>query len=334
MIRENAPNVGRTEFLGVPAVRLENEALAATIVPDWGSRIVSLRSREAGAELLRAPASLGEYWRTPLLYGVPVLFPPNRIEDGIFSYNGRAYRFAVNDLATGNHAHGLVHDNRWEIVSLRREGDVASLITEFVSVRHPEVMAQFPHPFRLVMKLELKGAVLLQQLEIRNESDAAFPWGLGYHTAFRFPFGERSELRSCSLQAPVGRKWELNGRMLPTGELVDDARSEPLRLGMPMDGVLLDDLFEAREGGPNEAVLTDREAGIRLTYRADESFRHWVLHNGDGRGRYLCPEPYTCATNAFNLPLEPAATGLQELRPGETGRLTCEMAVSLLSKEE
>jgi len=97
-------NVRRIDFMGVPAVRMENERLAATVVPDWGSRVVSLWSKEAGAELLRVPASLEEYGRTSMLYGIPVLFPPNRIEDGAFSYGGRNYRFDINDPATGNHS--------------------------------------------------------------------------------------------------------------------------------------------------------------------------------------------------------------------------------------
>ncbi|MFC4598719.1 aldose 1-epimerase [Cohnella hongkongensis] len=331
---DNEHEARETDFLGLPAVRLENEHLIAVVAPGWGSRVVSLRSREAETELLRIPASLDEYEEAPMLFGVPVLFPPNRIEDGKFSFGGSAYRFDRNDAATGCHAHGLVHDKPWETVSLRRDEREAVLVTELVSSRYPEVTRQFPPPFRLTMTLALKGSVLTQTVEILNESGIVFPWGLGYHTTFRFPFGDRAEAESCLFSATVGRRWQLNERLLPTGRLENDPRCGPLREGMPLKGVLLDDVFQAAGEGRNEAVLTDREAGLRVTYRTDETFRHWVLHNGDGQGGYLCPEPYTCVTNAFNLPLGPDVTGLQTLRPGERRTVSCEIEVEWAPRGE
>ena len=189
-------------------------------------------------------------------------------------------------------------------------------------------MKQFPHPFRLVMTLILKGGTLTQTVEVHNDSSQAFPWGLGYHTTFRFPFREDSSEANSIFSAPIGKRWELNARFLPTGITMIDVRSEQLNEGIEIAGVQLDDLFQKEPAAANEAVLTDRDAGIRVTYQADDSFGHWVLHNGDGTGRYLCPEPYTCLTNAFNLPLPPELTGMKVIQPGQSDSTACFISVS------
>ncbi|MFD2334439.1 aldose 1-epimerase [Cohnella sp. GCM10020058] len=318
-------------WLGRPGVLIENELLQATIVPALGSRVVSLRCKASGLELLRTPASVEAYESAPMLYGIPVLFPPNRIAGGSFEYAGRTYRLEVNDPATGSHAHGFVHDKAWEVVSCGRDEESARLVTAFDSAHHPSVTAQFPHRFRLVMRVELLDNALIQRIDVHNESDAAFPWGLGYHTAFNFPLGAALSPASCTFAAPVGRRWRLDARFLPTGELAEDARGAQLRQGMPIGGAVLDDVFKAADEGANEAVLTDPEAGIRVRYRADRAFGTWVLHNGDGRQGFVCPEPYTCVTNAFNLALPPEETGMRVLEPYGSDCVTCSIVVESTS---
>src|SRR5690606_6572710 len=69
-----------------------------------------------GTELLRVPESVEAFWQRPALYGTPVLFPPNRIADGRFTYRGREYRFDINEPARGNHIHGFVHKRPWQLV--------------------------------------------------------------------------------------------------------------------------------------------------------------------------------------------------------------------------
>ena len=320
MEREGRSN----EYFGALAITLENEALRATVVPAWGGRVVSLFSKRAELELLREPASAEEYREAPLVYGVPVLFPPNRIEGGSFTFEGRTYTFERNEVGGLNHIHGLVQSRAWDVARLAE----AEAVLVFDGRAHPDVMAQFPHPFRLEMTLRLDGSTLEQRVKVANESDAAFPWGLGYHTTFRFPFGPASRPERCTVTAPLKRRWELNGS-LPTGRQVEDERCEALRRGMPFAGVVIDDLFLGDETMPNEVTLADRDAGVEVAYRADPEFLHWILHNGDGTGGYLCPEPYTCVTNAFNLDLPADVTGLLVLAPGESREVACSIRVAV-----
>lgn len=327
---EACPAVESCTFLDMPAVRAENDRLSMTVVPGWGSRVISLRWKPSDTELLRTPPSMTEYERTPFLYGMPVLFPPNRIENGSFTFEGRPYQFRINEPQHHNHAHGLVHDEAWEVGRCWTKGNRAVIETVFSSRGRPAVMSQFPHEFSILLRMSIDGASFRQTAEIRNKSKHSFPWGLGYHTTFRFPFGNAEGQERCTLRAPVGKRWVLNDRVLPTGELAHDFRSRSLRDGISVSQFPLDDLFLAMPEDRNEAVLTDPAAGLQVTYRADDAFKHWVLHNGDGASGYLCPEPYTCATNAFNLGMDPEITGMQVLGPGRTALLFCTIHVEEL----
>jgi aldose 1-epimerase len=311
-------------LLGLPSITAENSRLSATIVPGLGSRVMALRCKQTGIELLRTPDSLDAYRESPMLYGIPVLFPPNRIKHGRFSFEGVDYQFDQNDAGGNNHSHGLVHDQPWESGLCTAEGNKALLTTRFDSRQSPSVGRQFPHDFTIVMRITLDGSLFIQEAEIRNESKAPFPWGLGYHTTFRFPFsGDSSADSGLALQAPAGQRWALDDELLPTGERVFDERSSKLRAGMPLRGVRLDDVFAASDKMRNEAILSDPCVNLRVIYSADPAFGQWVLHNGDGHSGYLCPEPYTCVTNAFNLALNRELTGMQVLQPGEAAVVSC-----------
>lgn len=318
------------DFLGNEAFLIVNEHLELIVVPALGSRVVSLRSKLAQTDILRVPPSIEAYEKNPMLYGIPILFPPNRIEDGVFTFGDQTYRFVINEPQHHNHLHGMVQGEAWKLTGIQVKDDQICLETEFDSRDKPNVLEQFTHPFRIVMRFILDGGSFVQEAEVYNESDTTFPWGIGYHTTFRFPFGEHSDLGDCLFSAPVGKCWELNDRVLPTGSLLEDPRSSVLQQGMSLEGILLDDVFIAAEASENMAVLTDQGAGLRVTYKADEQFRQWVLHTGEENSGYLCPEPYTCVTNAFNLPLDRKLSGLQVLEPGQCTTVRCAINVESL----
>ncbi|WP_062234504.1 aldose 1-epimerase [Fictibacillus sp. FJAT-27399] len=75
------------------AIRAGNEYLEVVLVPKWGSNLISLKWKKGNLELLRTPSTKEEYISKPYLYGIPILFPPNRIDRGEFTYNQKTYRF-------------------------------------------------------------------------------------------------------------------------------------------------------------------------------------------------------------------------------------------------
>lgn len=317
-------------FLGQRAVRASNGRLTFVVVPAWGSNLVSLVHEETGAELLRTPESAEAFWRRPVLYGTPVLFPPNRIAGGRFTYRGREYRFDINEPERGNHIHGFVYTRPWKLV--RAETDAAgraAVETRFdvvESADRDEILRQFPHRFGITLRFVLEGATLRKEAEVHNDGDEPFPFGFGFHTAFAFPEDR------ARFGLDVARRWRLNERMVPTGELEDFSFREDLVRGLRLEGLALDDAFFVGERArPTAATISYGVGGVGLSvrYEADEHFRHWVVYNADGKSGFVCPEPYTWITDAPNLDLPPTLTGLRELAPGERQRLATSITIGV-----
>lgn len=314
-------------FLGQPSVRASNGELAFIVVPGWGSNLLSLVHEPTGTEVLRVPESASAFWSSPVLYGVPVLFPPNRIAGGRFHYRGREYWFDINEPERGNHIHGLVYTQPWEVVRAGVDEAGRPLVETRFDAAHcanrEDILRQFPHRFVLSLRLTLDRSTLRKELVVQNAGSEPFPLGLGFHTTFCSPDGARFALE-------VEKRWRLDHRLLPTGELEDIPFREELSRGMSLAGVALDDAFLVGETAKRSAATVTYPVGsarLSILYAADENFRHWVVYNRDGRSGFICPEPYTWITNAPNLDLPSSLTGLQELQPGECKRLLTTISV-------
>ncbi len=305
--------VDRVSFFTEPAIKAGNDQLEFTVVPDWGSNLISLVEKRKNKELLRVPSSSNEYWEKPVLYGTPILFPPNRIDQGCFTFEGRNYNFKINEEEKQNHIHGFVHTKKWDVIKSRTDGTRAEIVTEFNSSKHGDIMLQFPHHYILRMNYILEGNVLEKNMEVINRSSETLPLGIGFHTSFLFPED------SSSFALLAEKRWVLDDRCLPTGELEEIPYSNKLKQGMSLKGLALDEVFLSSPGqdGFYEAKLSNQDSGVDISYKTDENFKHWVVYNMDGEQGFVCPKPYTWVTNAPNIDLPASLTGLQSLKPGE-----------------
>ena len=84
-------------------IELKHNDYSAKIDVDNGATCISLKNLKYKASLLRECE--GEK-NTPYLYGMPVLFPANRIETGAFEFEGRVYKFPVTEERTNCFIHG------------------------------------------------------------------------------------------------------------------------------------------------------------------------------------------------------------------------------------
>lgn len=317
--------IERIHYFGEPAIKAGNEHLEIVLVPGWGSNLISLVHKESNRDILRSPKTSEEFWANPILFGDPILFPPNRIGDGTFTFHDCTYHLDINEKDNNNHIHGLLHHEKWELVRAEAVENEVILETKITSSQSPSICRQFPHHFSVQMSYRLKDSKLYKNATIINHGQEPFPWGLGYHTSFLF-----SEATS-SFALTADKRWKLNERLLPTGELEDIEYRDQLKQGMSLKGFRLDDVFlsAVSTGGKNEVSITyrdnKRENGLRIVYRADENFKNWVVYNADGKQGFVCPEPYTWVTNAPNLNLPASLTGLQVLSPGEQVTLKAEL---------
>ena len=89
-------------------VNLSSGAYTAKINLSRGANCIALRNTKYQATILREPNY--EALDNPYLYGMPILYPNNRISGGRFLFEGREYVFPVNEPSTHCHIHGFLHN--------------------------------------------------------------------------------------------------------------------------------------------------------------------------------------------------------------------------------
>ncbi|OMP65708.1 aldose 1-epimerase [Domibacillus epiphyticus] len=310
-------SIRKIKFIGKEAYELENEFFKVIVIPDEGSNIISFFDKKKQMEVLRVPKTKEEYENRRMLYGTPVLFPPNRIEDAVFKFEQRTYHLEMNRAKENVHIHGWVHDKKWKVIRVDHKNNI--LLTQIQSNDFPSILKQFPHSFVLEMTIELTDSGIIQSLKVRNESDETMPVGIGYHTTFHFP------IEDSKLYMDVDTYWELNERHLPTGKLLDVPFKNELKNGMNMKGHAFDDVFRLTED--HKAIIEHPEHGVTVTYEAVTGFTHWVVFTAGGQEDLLAIEPYSWVTNAPNLDFPDEMTGLYRLKPNEEKILTTKISV-------
>ncbi len=318
------PSVSSGIYGDEPALILQAGPYEAWVVPGIGGHVVALRDVTRGLSFLREPLAqasgdLTAYRHDPIPYGIPLLFPPNRIADGTFTAGGVTYRFPINEPELHNRLHGFFARSPWQVAAKGLDGAEA-----FLSLRHSlreedEEYGWFPHPLTLDLRYRLSDQGLHWTVQVTNDGLRPMPLLVGFHTALRVPPSADASAQACELSMNIGEKWELTGRKLPSGRTVPrDTMDEAIASGHgdpfahPIDA-----LFSAAPlDGPNVCRLRFPGLGRDLVYETDQKFRAWMLWNRDAESGFFCPEPMTCLVNAPNLGLPWGQTGMQMLAGG------------------
>jgi aldose 1-epimerase len=327
----------RETWMGEPVARLSAAGWTAMIVPRIGGTLVSLRHEERGLDVLNAPPDPRTFEKRPRIYGIPVLFPPNRIRDGVFHLDYRTYRLPINS-PEANHCHGLIGLLPWTVDELCVEGEEAVAVVSRREAPGSEFFAVFPHEMVVSNTYRLSVRGLEQTVSVTNRGASPMPVGVGLHCAFRVPFVSSTPPAAVRLRVSVGRRWELDARSLPTESLLSlSAIEEGYRKGgLPAQGFPIRDHYtmdpiEVDGASFHGAVLEDATAGLRVLYEVGPLFGHWMIWNENGNGGFVCPEPMSWAIDAPNLRMDPALTGMRILAPGEQWREKLSVRVQDLS---
>jgi aldose 1-epimerase len=297
------------------------------ILPGVGANLVQLAMPALGLECLRTPddpSQVHDFWQ---FYGLPILFPPNRIVGGRFRLDGVEYQLPRNSRNGRHHLHGTLRLQPWtpERTIGHPEG-TAEAHFRFLLDPRVDMFRYFPHVAEFGLGYALSEAGLHHTVFVRNLGDTPMPLGVGFHTALRVPFAQDSSSDAYRLRLAVGDRWALSPDTLPTREVLSDGPDEAeLRgdglapLGRPINiWFYAARPFALASRQVNAAVLTDHQRGLRLVYEVSADFRFWALWNDGGARGYICPEPMTWAINAPNLPLPRERTGFQVLPPRAT----------------
>ena len=286
----------------------------ARINPDCGALLFSLQHDLADFELMRTPPdgspSLVEQ---PMLWGFPVLFPPNRIAEGGFSFGGRHYRLPLNEPARNNHIHGILLRVPWTFQRLENS----------VVMSHSyKADESWPHDFFTELRYDFLPGKLRQTIRFANRSDSEMPFLFGYHSAFHVTDESSLFLTMDDMALEVD-----NDSKRPTGKKfpVPPEWRAPRRIA-DLGAAFLHVPVRTVDGFRGMSLRIP-EKGIEVRYSLDGQFQFWTLWNGSGQDDFFCAEPQTCAINAPNLPLPSGETGFHSLAPGAEICLTNELEV-------
>ena len=321
-------NIEKILWQGVDAVLLETNVYEAIIVQSVGANLVKLYNKEKKLDILRTPTSeeMETFLSRPQIFGVPLLFPPNRIEDGKYSFAGKNYEFPITIPAQNNYHHGIIKSQAFTVSSTRFSADAVEVELSFFSNRiNNAIFANFPHDFVCKIRIILTDNELTHIASISNAGTEPMPLGVGFHTPIRLPFSANTEKSDYKLRLSVGKRWELSDRSLPTEKLLDLSAEESLLRtegmtvsGKPIEIALTDEAITVIGKPYHGAILTDTKNNISVYYEVDKEFKHWTLWNNGGEVDWVCPEPQTWAINAPNLNLPREITGLQGISAGKT----------------
>ncbi|WPC44729.1 aldose 1-epimerase [Clostridium sp. JS66] len=320
------------------AIRFSAGGYEALMVPGVGANIVELKNVFKGVSILRSPnddLEFEKFRERPQVYGLPLLFPPNRIEDGKFKVDHKVYQFPINEPKNHNYIHGFVKNDKWEIT--KKEiipGDQVEIEAVFNFDKEHSFYKYLPHEFQFKLLYNLSSEGLKQTTSITNLSSEKMPIAIGYHTAFNVPFHPESKDEDYRLIVSIGKRWVQDERNLPTEEILDLTEVEKqyinkgiVPLGDKIESHYTLENMEIDGSKFHGAIIEDKSKNMRVLYEMGKEYKHIVIWNDMGDKNYVCIEPQTCVINAPNINLNKDITGLKTLEPKNTWSETARIYV-------
>ena len=105
------------DYHGLQAVEFSKGGYTALLVPGMGANLIRLADTRRGVEVLHTPAEaeIETFLRRPQVFGLPILFPPNRIADGRYTFEGRTYQYPITIEKEHNYHHGILKSQPFQV---------------------------------------------------------------------------------------------------------------------------------------------------------------------------------------------------------------------------
>ncbi len=296
------------------SVTLRSGELEATYLPELGMVCSSLVYE--GEELLGLQGGPEAYAERGSSFGIPLLYPwANRLSGWDYEAGGRLVEldrsspFIQVDGATGLAIHGLLAASRLWTVTERSPANLATVL-DFGA--HPELLALFPFPHRLELRVGITDSRLTVQAVVIASGDVPVPLSFGFHPYLR------CDRTDATIELPVRRRVVLDDRGLPTGSRDTVA---PGALDGPLGARTFDDSFDQLAAEPVFSV-----AGERRTISI-EFVSGWAVAQvySPAGAQFICFEPMTAPVDALR-----SGDGLRWVEPGDA--FEAEFAVSIHSR--
>lgn len=275
----------------------------------------------AGKDILWFPFSSPDALKAqPALCGIPLLAPwANRIDDDAYWVNGKKYLLnpALGNLRRDPHQkpiHGLLNFSPdWSLIATGADDRSAYTTSRLELSSHPELMAQFPFAHSITMTHRLADGSLTVETRLENRAAEPMPVAVGFHPYFQLHDAPRDEWR---VHLAARDHLLLDEYLIPTGarDPVSFANPHPLRVRQ------LDDVFTGLIRDADELArfwVQGRQEKITVEY--GPKYRVAVVYAPEGKD-FICFEPMSAITNAFNLAHAGRYAELQFVAPGAEWR--------------
>ena len=305
---------------GIEVVRLTDarHKTEASVAPTVGLNLFEFKVN--GVNAIYFPQSLSSYKTQPSFAGTPFLAPwANRLDHDGFFANGKEYKLnpALGNLRRDGFKqpiHGLVvNSSDWKVIRLEADEEQAYVTCRLEFWKHPDWMAQFPFAHNIEVTHRLRDGILEVETAVENLSTDAMPLSLGFHPYFAIHDAPRDQWK---VTLPVKQHITLGPTLIPTG----DGTPSPYTAPFALSGVKLDDVFTELlpgESGRTEFAVQGLKQKISVLY--GPNFPVAVVYAPAGKD-FICFEPMTGLTNAFNLNQAGKYPSLQKIAPGATWR--------------
>ena len=302
---------------GVEVIRLTDSfhKIEVSIDPAYGNN--SYEMKVNGKNVFWTPfAGPAEHRNNRRHLGNPFLAPwANRLDrDGFFA-NGREYRLnpGLKNFGRDGHQqpiHGLLVYAPWEVVEAKADDKGAWVTSRLEFWKQPDLMAQFPFAHSYEMTYRLQDGALEVDTRIRNLSTETMPVSVAFHPYFRLYDAPRDKWK---VFVPAREHVVLSEKLTPTGE---KKPVEPVS-GVTLESRTFDDVFaglvRGESGRAEFAVEGDKQ---RVAVLFGPKYTVAVVYAPKGRGEFICFEPMSGPTNAFNLAHTGLYKELQTIPPG------------------
>ena len=311
----------RTATDGIEVVQLSDPAHATevSIVPSIGN--IAYAMTVHGKNILWNPfSSLAEMKSKPVLFGVPFLAPwANRLDQDAFYANGKKYLLnsELGNIRRDDNKkpiHGLLmFSPHWKVTHLAGDDRSARVTSRLEFWRYPDLMAQFPFAHAIEMTYKLSGGMLEVETLLENQSSDPMPVATGYHPYFQVPDIPRDQWK---VHVAARQHLELSPQLVPTGDGTPVNLPDPA----PLATTQLDDVFTNLVRGKDErAEFWVEGGGRKISVIYGPKYTVAIVYAPPGKN-FICFEPMSAITNAFNLAHAGIYKELQSIPPGGAWR--------------
>jgi aldose 1-epimerase len=216
------------------------------------------------------------------------LFPfPNRLNKGMYHFNGKEYQFPCNEPNGKNALHGFIHDKEFNIISITENADEIEIALVYA---YDGALSFYPFPFEFNVTYKIYSDSIDISVTIENKGNEEMIFGLGWHPYFKLD----EALGHISLKMPVSQKIEIDENMIPSGEKSDfnDFTSDNCKIGETEfdTGFLI---------GAKKYTVDLASKKISLSLEMGDDWRYFQVFIPNERD-CIALEPMTSNIDAFN----------------------------------